>query len=85
MGPTLPYGICLCIENTRFATLNFGWICFQSFITHTLLAFWVIALTVEDKMIPLLTESFWCMNLYLMGISALISQVSVEHNTILSL
>lgn len=76
MGHALPYDLCLCLESVQFEILNFDWICFQSFATRTLLGFWVIALMAGDKMILLLAESSLYMNMFLMGITVLISQVS---------
>lgn len=80
MDPTWQYGLCLCQRNAQFKLSELNWIYSQNFIIQIWLAFWVIVLMVEDKMIPIPTNFILYMSMCQMGIIMPICQVSMEND-----
>lgn len=78
MDPMWQYGLWLCQRNAQFKLSELNWIYSQNFIIQIWLAFWVIVLMVEDKMISIPINFILCMSMCQMGIIMPISQVSME-------
>jgi len=78
MDPMWQYGLWLCQRNAQFKLSELNWIYSQNFIIQIWLAFWVIVLMMEDKMIPVPTNFILYMSMCQMGIIMPFCQVSME-------